>query len=54
MTQKEKLHQAEMMALRVLSIAISIERECKDYDETWALSYTQDLKNIADKFLKLK
>lgn len=54
MTQKEKLHQAEMMAMRVQSIARNIERECKDYDETWALSYARDLKNIADNFLKLK
>ena len=54
MTQKEKLQQAEMMAMRVQSIARSIERECEDYDETWALNYTRDLKNIADNFLKLK
>ena len=46
MTQKEKLHQAEMTAMRVQSIARSIERECKDY--------VRDLKNITDNFLKLK
>lgn len=54
MTQKEKLQQASMMVMRVQSIARSIERECKDYDETWALSYARDLKNIAENFLKLK
>lgn len=54
MTQKEKLQQASMMAMRVQSIARNIERECKDYDETWALSYVRDLKNITDNFLKLK
>lgn len=43
-----------MMAMRVQSIAISIERECKDYDETWALDYARDLKNITENFLKLK
>lgn len=54
MTQKEKLQQASMMAMRVQSIARSIERECKGYDETWALSYVRDLKNIAENFLNLK
>lgn len=54
MTQKEKLQQALMMAMQVKSIARSIEIECKDYDETWALNYARDLKNVADNFLKLK
>ena len=54
MTQKEKLQQASMMAIRVQNIARNIEKDCKDYDETWALSYARDLKNIADNFLKLK
>lgn len=54
MTQKEKLQQASIMAMRVQSIARSIERECKDYDETWALSYARDLKNISENFLNLK
>lgn len=54
MTQKEKLNEAMKVAMRVQSIARSIERECKDYDETWALSYVRDLKNIAENFLKLK
>lgn len=54
MTQKEKLHQAEMMAMRVQSIARSIERECKGYDETWALGYARDLKNITETFINSK
>lgn len=54
MTQKEKLQQATMMAMRIQGIARSIERECKDYDETWALSYARDLKNVAENFLNLK
>ena len=54
MTQKEKLQQASMMTMRVQSIARNIERECKDYDETWALDYARDLKNVAENFLNLK
>ena len=35
MTQKEKLQQATMMAMRIQGIARSIERECKMLQKTF-------------------
>lgn len=52
MTQKEKIIRAGLFARQVKSIADSIARECRDYDETWALSYTKDLTERADDLLK--
>lgn len=54
MTQKEKLGQAKIFAIRVKSIAESIKRECDDYDERWAFSYCRELTDLANDFLKLK
>lgn len=53
MTQKEKLNEAMRVAMRVKSIAKSIEFDAKDYDMTWPLQYVKDLNNLADNFLKL-
>ena len=52
MTQKEKIIRAGLFARQVKSIADSIARECRNYDETWALSYTKDLTERADDLLK--
>lgn len=52
MTQKEKIIRAGLFARQVKSIADSIAHECRDYDETWALSYVKDLTERADDLLK--
>jgi hypothetical protein len=52
MTQKEKIIRAGLFARQVKSIAGSIVNECRDYDETWALSYAKDLTERADDLLK--
>lgn len=52
MTQKEKIIRAGLFARQVKSIADSIARECRDYDETWALGYTKDLTERADDLLR--
>jgi hypothetical protein len=53
MTQKEKLNEAMKVAMRVKSIAKSIEFDARDYDESWPLHHVRDLNNLADNFLKL-
>jgi len=52
MTQKEKIIRAGLFARQVKSIAGSIVNECRDYDETWALSYAKDLTERADDLIK--
>lgn len=52
MTQKEKIARAAGFAHTVKSIANSIADECRDYDETWALSYSRQLTEYADEMLK--
>lgn len=46
-----QIEQAKQFAIRVRNIANNIERDCKDYDETWALGYAEQLKNAAEKML---
>lgn len=52
-SQKEQLFQAKQFAYRVRNIADYIERDCKDYDERWALGYADQLRNAADKLLNM-
>lgn len=46
-----QIEQARQFAIRVRNIANYIERDCKSYDETWALGYAEQLKNAAEKML---
>ena len=46
-----QIEQARQFAIRVRNIANNIERDCKSYDETWALGYAEQLKNAAEKML---
>ena len=48
-----QIEQARQFAIRVRNIANYIERDCKDYDETWALDYAEQLKNAAEKMLNM-
>lgn len=52
-SQKDKLQHASQFASRVKTIADRIERDCKDYDEKWALGYADQLRNAAEKMLKV-
>lgn len=52
-SQKDKLQHATQFANRVKTIADRIERDCKDYDEKWALGYADQLRNAAEKMLKV-
>ena len=52
-SQKDKLQHASQFANRVKAIADKIERDCKDYDEKWALGYADQLRNAAEKMLKV-
>lgn len=52
MTQKEKIARATGFAHFVKSVADSIANACRDYDETWVLSYAKDLTERADDLLK--
>lgn len=53
MTQKEKLIRLTQFAVMVKSIARSIEYDCKDYDETWALTYAKQLTEKADEMISM-
>ena len=53
MTQKEKIREAIMFAMRVKSIASSIKSEGDDYDMQWHKSYCKQLIDVADEILKL-
>lgn len=46
-----QIEQARQFAIRVRNIANNIERDCKSYDEKWALGYAEQLKNAAEKML---
>lgn len=46
-----QIEQARQFAIRVRNIANYIERDCKDYDESWALGYAEQLRTAADKLL---
>ena len=53
MTQKEKLNEAMKFAMRIKSIARSLEFDANDYDASWPMYHVKDLNNLADNFLKL-
>lgn len=52
MTQKDKIREATMFAIRVKSIANNILSEGNDYDNSWHKSYCQTLISISDNLLK--
>ena len=52
MTQKEKIGEAIMLAMRVKSIASSIKSEGNNYDMQWHKGYCEQLTNACDSFLK--
>ena len=54
MTQKEKLREATMMALRITGIANALRNDAREFDCYFPLSHATELENIANNFLKLK
>ena len=52
MTQKEKIHEAIMYAMRIKSIASSIKDEGDDYDMQWHKSYCKQLTEASEELLK--
>lgn len=52
MTQKDKIREAIMFAMRVKSIASSIKSEGDDYDMQWHKSYCEQLNNACEAVLK--
>ena len=52
MTQKEKIHEAIMYAMRIKSIASSIKDEGDDYDMQWHKVYVSMLNDASDALLK--
>lgn len=53
-TQKEKIMQATMMAQQIKIIADRIEYDMRDYDCSWPKPHINELRRVADEFLKLK
>ena len=52
MTQKDKIREAIMFAMRVKSIASSIKDEGDDYDMRWHKAYVSMLNDASDALLK--
>jgi len=52
MTQKDKIHEAIVFAMRVKSIASSIKSEGDDYDMQWHKSYCKQLTEASEQILK--
>lgn len=52
MTQKEKIREAIMFAMRVKSIASSIRSEGNNYDMQWHKGYCEQLNNACEAVLK--
>ena len=52
MTQKEKIREAILYAMRVKSIASSIKNEGDDYDMQWHKAYVSMLNDASDSLLK--
>lgn len=52
MTQKDKIRQAIMFAMKVKSIASSIKSEGDDYDMQWHKGYCKQLADACDDILK--
>lgn len=54
MTQKEKLGEARIMAMRIKSVASSLRNDARDFDCKFPLEHAKTLESIADNYLKLK
>ena len=52
MTQRDKIREAIMFAVRVKSIASSIKDEGNDYDMQWHKSYCKQLTEASEELLK--
>jgi len=52
MTQKDKIRQAIMFAMKVKSIASGIKSEGDDYDMQWHKGYCKQLADACDDILK--
>lgn len=52
MTQKDKIREATIFAVRVKSIADSILSEGNDYDVQWHKSYCRQLRESSEALLK--
>ena len=52
MTQKDKIREAILFAMRIKSIANSIKSEGDDYDMQWHKTYCTQLTASADDLLK--
>lgn len=52
MTQRDKIRESIMFALRVKSLADSILHEGNDYDMQWHKSYCKQLKELSEEVLK--
>lgn len=52
MTQKEKIREAIMFAMRVKSIVSSIKSEGDDYNMQWHKDYCEQLNNACEAVLK--
>lgn len=52
MTQKEKLNEAFLFAMRVKNIANNIKSEGDNYDMQWHKGYVEQLNNACESILK--
>ena len=52
MTQKEKIQEAFLFAMRIKHIASSIKSEGDDYDMQWHKSYCRQLDSACEEILK--
>ena len=52
MTQKDKIREAIMFAMRVKSIASSIKSEGDDYDMQWHKGYVKQMTNACEYIIK--
>lgn len=52
MTQKEKIREAIIFAMRIKSIASSIKDEGDDYDMRWHKGYCKQLTEASEELLK--
>lgn len=52
MTQKEKINEAVMFAMRVKSIANNIKSDGDSYDMQWHKRYVEQLNNACESIIK--
>ena len=52
MTQKDKVREATIFAMRIKSIASSIKSEGDDYDMQWHKNYCKQLTEASEELLK--